>query len=249
MNFFFYQQPKERTNERIAGANSVGDNRIFRNVMKENVNSTVVIQRNTPTPQNGVVMSLAGTPTTLSQTSPIFRQFPIYRVPPSIPPPISHTPVEPPKQEAKMTWGEPTWFLFHTLAEKVIESHFLDIRIGLLDIIYSICLNLPCPKCAEHAKGHLNGINFNTIRTKEDLKMLLFDFHNLVNSRKGYDIFKYDNLKKYEVAITKAIIHNFLIEYNKKSKNIRYLADDLHRERMASSLKKWFSENLVHFHE
>lgn len=184
-----------------------------------------------------------------TRTVPIFRQFPIYRIPPTITPTISREVIEPPKPEAKMTWGEPTWFLFHTLAEKVIETHFLEIRAGLLDIIYSICLNLPCPKCADHAKSHLNGINFNTIRTKEDFKMLLFDFHNLVNSRKNYPIFKYEDLKRYEMAITKNIIHNFLIEYNKKTKNIRYLADDLHREKITSSLRKWFSSNLVHFQE
>lgn len=190
-----------------------------------------------------------GTISPVTRTVPIFRQIPIYRIPTTITPIISPEVVEPPKPEAKMTWGEPTWFLFHTLAEKVIETHFLEIRAGLLDVIYSICLNLPCPKCAEHAKSHLNGINFNTIRTKEDLKMLLFDFHNLVNSRKKYSIFKYEDLKKYELAITKNIIYNFLTEYNKKNKNIRYLADDLHREKITSSLKKWFSSNLNHFNE
>lgn len=184
-----------------------------------------------------------------ARTGQIFRQFPIYKVPTTTTPPISQKVIEPPKQETKMTWGEPTWFLFHTLAEKVNETHFLEIRAGLLDIIYSICLNLPCPKCAEHAKNHLNGINFNTIRTKEDLKMLLFDFHNLVNSQKKYPVFKYENLKKYELAITKNIIQNFFIEYNKKTKNIRYLSDDLHREKITSSLKKWFLNNLTHFYE
>jgi hypothetical protein len=167
-----------------------------------------------------------------------------------IPPPTNTiNSKEPPKTENTMTWGKPTWFLFHTLAEKVIDSRFLEIRAGLLDSIYSICLNLPCPKCAEHAMTHLNSINFNTIRTKEDIKLLLFDFHNLVNSRKGQPIFKYEDLEKYKTAITKNIIYNFLIEYNKKSKNIRYLADDLHRERVAFSLKKWFTENYQFFED
>ena len=178
------------------------------------------------------------TQTKQSQPNRVFRPFTFDYVTSLIPSPtlsISPQPIvisskDPPKNENVMTWGKPTWFLFHTLAEKVIESRFLEIRASLLDSIYSICLNLPCPKCAEHAKSHLNAINFNTIRTKEDLIMLLFDFHNNVNSRKGYSIFKYEDLVKYKNAITKNIIYNFLIEYNKKSKNIRYLADDLHRE-------------------
>jgi len=177
----------------------------------------------------------------------IFRQFPLYHLPPPIQPNNPIIEKETPKDEIVMSWGKPTWFLFHTLAEKVYESKFFEIRAGLLDSIYSICLNLPCPKCAEHAKQHLNGINFNTIRTKEDLKMLLFDFHNYVNSVKKYDIFKYEDLVQYKNAITKNIIYNFLIEYNRKSKNIRYLADDLHREKIAVSLKKWFANNIQYF--
>lgn len=186
---------------------------------------------------------------TLQKTS-VFRQFPRNKIPPSVTPSLN-IPSSPQsnKDENVMTWGKPTWFLFHTLAEKVIESRFLEIRTGLLDIVYSICLNLPCPKCAEHAKSHLNAINFNKIRTKEDFKMLFFDFHNYVNSNKGYPIYKYEDLTKYETAITKNIIHNFFIEYNKKSRNIKYLTDDLYRERLASSLKKWFSANINYFAE
>lgn len=183
----------------------------------------------------------------IPQKTLLFRQFPFNRVPPSIPPPPPKTVVETPKGEPTMTWGKPTWFLFHTLAEKVVESQFLEIRAGLLNTVYSICINLPCPNCAEHAKAHLNGINFNTIRTKEDFKMLFFDFHNYVNSRKNYPIFRYEDLTKYETAITKNIIYNFLLEYNKKTKNIRYLADDLHREKISSSLRKWFFDNARYF--
>ena len=184
------------------------------------------------------------------QKKSVFRQFPRNKIPPSIHPSSTIPPPPPPNNDENvMTWGKPTWFLFHTLAEKVIESQFLEIRTGLLDIVYSICLNLPCPKCAEHAKAHLNSINFNKIRTKEDFKMLFFDFHNYVNSKKGYAIYKYEDLSKYKTAITKNIIHNFFIEYNKKSRNIKYLTDDLHRERLTTSLKKWFSANLNYFAE
>ena len=70
---------------------------------------------------------------------------------------------------ATMKWGQPTWFFFHTLAEKIFEDRFPEIRQPLLDLIYSICVNLPCPDCANHAKTYLDGINFHTIQTKNDL--------------------------------------------------------------------------------
>jgi hypothetical protein len=69
----------------------------------------------------------------------------------------------------KMKWGEPTWYLFHALAEKVKEDRFQAIRGELLNTIYVICKNLPCPLCANHATQYMNAINFNTIQTKKDL--------------------------------------------------------------------------------
>jgi hypothetical protein len=179
----------------------------------------------------------------------IFRQFPYNSVPPAIPPPVHVIQPDTQKEENLMLWGKPTWFMFHTLAEKVLDTTFLQVREGLLDTVYSICVNLPCPKCAEHAKAHLNAINFNTIRTKEDFKMLFFDFHNYVNSRKKYEIFKYEDLTQYERAITSNIIFNFLVAFTQKSKNIRFIADDLHRERVSISLKNWFKNNIQYFAE
>jgi hypothetical protein len=75
-------------------------------------------------------------------------------------------PIQQPIQQStvkKVKWGEPTWFLFHTLSVKIKESHFNMIRAQLLNNIYAICVNLPCPDCANHAKTYLDGINFNTI--------------------------------------------------------------------------------------
>jgi hypothetical protein len=61
----------------------------------------------------------------------------------------------------KMKWGEPIWNLFHVLAEKVKEETFANIREELLNIIYTICANLPCPDCANHATTYMNNINYS----------------------------------------------------------------------------------------
>ena len=121
------------------------------------------------------------------------------------------------KSEKKMKWGEPTWFLFHTLAQKIKDDHFLFIRRDLLNIIYSICTNLPCPICSKHAMDYLNGINFNAIQTKQQLKDALFIFHNVVNKRKNFPLFDYNQLvEKYSKANTQNIIQNFSIYYSEK---------------------------------
>jgi hypothetical protein len=162
---------------------------------------------------------------------------------PTIQPVVSQGPTV-----GKVKWGEPTWFLFHTLSEKVKEDAFPIIRKELLDKFYSICKFLPCPTCAEHATEYLNGINFNAIRTKDDLKTLFFNFHNEINKKKGYPIFSYSDLDdKYSKANTVAILHYFMSHFEKKSKSIRMIANDFHRSNLVLSLKEWFNKNIHYF--
>ena len=152
------------------------------------------------------------------------------------------------KSEKKMKWGEPTWFLFHTLAQKIKEDHFLFIRRDLLNIIYSICTNLPCPICSKHAMDYLNGINFNAIQTKQQLKDALFIFHNVVNKRKNFPLFDYNQLvEKYSKANTQNIIQNFSIYYTEKNKITKLIADNFIRGRIVHQLTEWMNANSFRF--
>ena len=152
------------------------------------------------------------------------------------------------KDKKVMAWGEPTWFLFHTLSEKLKDEAFPLIRKELLDKIYSICKFLPCPTCADHATEYLNGINFNAIRTKTDLKQMFYNFHNEINRKKGYPIFPYSDLDdKYSKANTVAILQYFMSHFEKKSKSIRMIANDFHRSNLVLSLKEWFNQNIQYF--
>jgi hypothetical protein len=151
------------------------------------------------------------------------------------------------QQPAKkpMKWGEPTWFLFHTLAEKIKPEHFQEIRVELLNLIYTICTNLPCPNCAKHAIDYLNSVNFNTISTKEHLQMMLYIFHNEVNKRKKFQEFPFEELTpKYSRANTVNIIHNFMPHFEDKTGSVRLIADNLHRSRVALQMKAWFNKNI-----
>jgi hypothetical protein len=162
---------------------------------------------------------------------------------------IQEMPNGPPiKIEKKMKWGEPTWFLFHTMAQKIKDEHFGSMRLSILNIISLICNNLPCPDCANHASEYMKKLNPNSIRTKEDLKLMLFQFHNVVNQRKGYPAFSVDNLDtKYSSAITVNIIQNFMFFFQDKHYSIRMIANDMHRKRIAELLKTWFNDNMQYF--
>lgn len=159
-------------------------------------------------------------------------------------PPVSITP----KDTKPMKWGEPTWFLFHTLAEKVKNESFTYIRPQLIQIIYTICLNLPCPDCALHATTYLNGINFNAIQTKEQLKDMLFTFHNVVNAKKGFPLFLRSDLdEKYSKAVTVNIIQNFMKFFENKVSNAHMMANNLYRNKMIAETKVWFNNNIGFF--
>lgn len=151
-------------------------------------------------------------------------------------------------QKKSMTWGEPTWFMFHTLAHKVNDNTFSIVRKDLINIIYTICNNLPCPDCAKHATEYMNNINFNTIQTKEQLKNTMFIFHNTVNKNKGFSIFPIDDLdSKYSQANTLNIIRNFMVHFENKHKSLRMISDDMHRARISNNLKDWFNTHIKYF--
>ena len=63
-------------------------------------------------------------------------------------------------------WGKYTWILFHWIAENIKQEHFDSERTNLINIIQSICSNLPCPSCQEHANEYLRLRPLNKVRTK-----------------------------------------------------------------------------------
>jgi hypothetical protein len=144
----------------------------------------------------------------------------------------------------KIEWGEPIWFLFHTLAHKVKDAAFLKVKTELLNIIFLICTNLPCPDCANHATRYLQGINFDAISTKDQLKDMLFNFHNSVNMKKGVSVFPRDQLDtKYDAAITVNIVNNFYHNFDKSSNIQKMAANGFHRTRTIQKMKGWIANN------
>lgn len=186
------------------------------------------------------------TPSSTSNTSFNMMRF-RYSEPPNQTKPQNHIKIvneNAVKSSAIMTWGKPTWYFFHTLAEKIKPEEFTGVRTDLLDIVYSISTNLPCPDCANHARTYLDKINFNTIQTKDDFKNMLFTFHNFVNQRKGYNIFTIDQLNElYKSANTANIINNFLMHYLKKNSSPSMMANDMFRRRIINKAREWLNAN------
>ena len=95
-------------------------------------------------------------------------------------------------------WGVITWMLFHTLAEKIKNNYFTSYIHTILIFIQKICNCLPCPYCREDAKKYLSSFNFSLIKSKMDLKLFIYDFHNNVNKKLGNENSPIKILEKYE---------------------------------------------------
>jgi hypothetical protein len=150
--------------------------------------------------------------------------------------------------EKKMRWGEPTWFLFHTLTHKIKDENFSSVKVDFINILFLICRNLPCPICAEHATNYIANININSFQNKQQLKDFFFEFHNTLNKKKGYPIFnKADLDDKYSKAVTANIIQNFMVYYRDKSKSIRNISNDYFREKAIQTIYQWLSANARFF--
>ena len=145
-----------------------------------------------------------------------------------------------------MYWGASTWLFMHTLAAKLKESSFNIIGPQLIRILIQICNNLPCPECSQHAKLFWSKVNINNLKNKSDLINLLFVFHNVVNKKKNYNSFNYENLKYYE---TKNVIETYNIFYKNFNTrgNMSLINESFHRNMMIASLKTWMMKNINNF--
>jgi len=143
----------------------------------------------------------------------------------------------------KVKWGWPTWKFFHVIAHKIKPEYFKQVRQELLNTIHSICTTLPCPVCAQHATQYMNALNFNNIQTKEDLKDMLFAFHNSVNARKNYKLMERSELDAtYANFNTIAVAREFMHYYKDKHRSMKLMADDLLRSRISVNIQNWFND-------
>ena len=171
--------------------------------------------------------------------------------PPPIPP--TNSAVKPddevqPDVQSKSRWGPSTWFLFHTLAQKIRPEEFHSVGTELLDMIKTICKNLPCPTCAQHATEYIQRLDYNLIKSKDDLKQYLFKFHNDVNSRRARQLFSMDELElKYAAANTVNVIKNFIAVFQYRSGSFNMIANDMQRQRQTDLIKMWFNNNVQRF--
>ena len=140
-----------------------------------------------------------------------------------------------------MEWGKYTWFLFHTLAEKIKSHEFIKYKTLILRIIVGICSCLPCPTCAKHASEYLKMHPINHVSSKEELKWYLFVFHNTVTKKKNREIQSPAILEMYKKGNLAAIITMFNRTFKTSAPNL--MADQMFRKNKLNEINLLLRNN------
>ena len=149
---------------------------------------------------------------------------------------------------AKSVWGPAIWYLFHTLAFKMKNQHFNELKNSLLDFFVLISANLPCPECTEHAQQETRNLDKSKITNKKELCIYFLNFHNKVNSRTKKKIFTIEEyVAKYKKAVTRNVISNFFNIMAKSDHNVKLMVNSFYKSNAVSSFKKWIIQNALKF--
>ena len=147
---------------------------------------------------------------------------------------------------SSILWGPPTWLLLHSIAEQIKNEDFNNYKFKFLNIIKNICLNLPCRISSQSSIFFLNNLNINTLQNLDDIKMMLYLFHNYINKNNKKQIFNFSDTKKYkDVNISKAFgLFNNLYSNNlyvRKSVNYNNM------QLVINDINKFIEENIFYY--
>lgn len=148
----------------------------------------------------------------------------------------------------KSVWGPCVWKTIHSLTVKIKDSHFNDKKKELIDLIFKICSNLPCPMCSEHCRGLLKKYKILHVKTKEELINIMFKIHNDVNIRLKKPLFKYEEViplyKSYNLKEILNDYYNKTIESRFAEKMMLY---NFHKMEFLKYFKKYVLNNIQYF--
>ena len=146
-------------------------------------------------------------------------------------------------------WGPATWYLFHTLAEKIKPDEFIKLKDEIIYLLKNICSYLPCPDCSSHATHILSSYrHYHKIASKEDFKRFLFEFHNIVNNKAKNEVFTQEILDKYKTGNLSKIFQYWYQHFSVKGGlSNTLMINGINRDNIRISVQKFFQRNKTSF--
>ena len=149
----------------------------------------------------------------------------------------------------KMRWGKPVWYFLHSMAEKSKTEEFHNVRNEMLEIIYLICTNLPCPYCSIICKNlSLIILILKILLSKMIRNIYYICFTIMLTRKKGYELFDNNNLDPlYSKAHFLNITNNFLYHFNEKYSNTKLINGQVFRSTISKRIKTGLKNNINKF--
>lgn len=140
---------------------------------------------------------------------------------------------------SKEIWGNNVWNLFHTIAHKIKEERFEFHKNNIIYILENICNTLPCPECSKDASDMLKKVNFSQINTKNDFKLLIFNFHNAINAKLNKPQFDFNELdNRYSKANIDILYTNINIIFTSNTNIPQLMTSSFHRNLLFPKIKE-----------
>jgi hypothetical protein len=140
---------------------------------------------------------------------------------------------------SKEIWGNNVWNLFHTIAHKIKEDRFEFHKHNIIYILENICNTLPCPDCSKDASDMLKKVNFSQINTKNDFKLLIFNFHNAINTKLNKPLFDFNELdNRYSKANIDILYTNINIIFTSNTNIPQLMTSSFHRNILFPKIKE-----------
>lgn len=146
-------------------------------------------------------------------------------------------------------WGPHIWNFLHCFCEKIDEQFFINNKKSVFVFIKNILFNLPCPICSSDSRIQFQKVNIDIIKTKEELKNLLFYYHNYVNKKLKKKEKSKNVLNVYRGYNIQKCYKNFQLVYFKKytfKLNI-YSTMLKNKNNEQNSVKQWWYKNRRNF--
>tara|TARA_Y100000816_G_C25896669_1_gene467767 strand:+ start:58 stop:516 length:459 start_codon:yes stop_codon:yes gene_type:complete len=147
------------------------------------------------------------------------------------------------------SWGPIIWVFLHTLVAKIKNTEFKNNKEKLIEIIFKVCSNLPCPDCSEDSVKFLRTVNFKNATKKEDLIEILFVFHNQVNINLKKTEFPEKLLETYNNNNINIVLKRFIETFNKNTNNIRLMNQSFMRSIISKDIKNYIENNIHYFED
>ena len=148
----------------------------------------------------------------------------------------------------KSIWGPCIWKTIHTLTVKIKDSHFYSKKNELIQLIFKICTNLPCPLCSSHSINLLKKYKVKYIMKKEDLIKIMFKIHNEINIKLKKEIYDYEKvIPLYKSYSLKSILNDYYDKNMYSQFSEKMMLYNFHKNEFLKYFKNYVIKNIDNF--